>query len=87
MDGLFLIVDDPQVAQDPVDPGLEALGIRHGPRTALVVLVVPCTRQGRALVALPGPVDALDLVLRGLVSAHGLVLARLAQEDRVVRVV
>jgi hypothetical protein len=85
VDGLSLIVAGPQAAQDLVDLA-EALGIPHGPRTALAAPGDRCTRHGRALVALQAPVGALDLALRGPVSAHGLVLARLAQEW-VVRVV
>jgi hypothetical protein len=87
VDALFLIVDGPLVAPGLVDRALEALAILHGPRTVLVALAGPCTRHGRAQVALQAPVDALDLVLLGPVSAHGLVSARPGQEARVVLVV
>jgi hypothetical protein len=86
VDGLYLIADGPQEAQDPVDLAVVP-DIRHGRKTVLAAHAGPCIRHGQAPVALQAPVGVLDLVLRGPDLALGLVLVRLAREDRVVRVV
>jgi hypothetical protein len=86
VDVLSLIAAGLQVVRDPVDLAV-ALATRHGLRMVLAALVGLCTQHGRRPVALQAPVGALVLVLRGPVSVPGLVLARLAQADRVVRVV